>query len=113
MLSGQTDWTSSVVNVPIYRWLHHRPLVFAHHDMEVLLSVQFLIEFKACVVTMHSCVRQQLGKAVLSVMRLFNQDLANAAELDISPPSDSERLRRAQTLLIEKTVATTWSPLLD
>jgi predicted DNA binding protein len=34
-----------------------------------------------------------------------------AAELAISPPSVSERLRRAQTQLIEETVATTWPPL--
>ncbi|PCR88747.1 helix-turn-helix domain-containing protein [Natrinema ejinorense] len=34
-----------------------------------------------------------------------------AAELDISPSSVSERLRRAQTQLIEETVATTWPPL--
>lgn len=36
-----------------------------------------------------------------------------AAELDISPSSVSERLRRAQTQLIEETVATTWPPLPD
>lgn len=34
-----------------------------------------------------------------------------AAELGISPSSVSERLRRAQTRLIEETVATTWPPL--
>jgi hypothetical protein len=34
-----------------------------------------------------------------------------AAELNISPSSVSERLRRAQTQLIEETVATTWPPL--
>ncbi|SFH06156.1 HTH DNA binding domain-containing protein [Halopelagius inordinatus] len=34
-----------------------------------------------------------------------------AAELDISPSAVSERLRRAQTGLIEETVATTWPPL--
>ncbi|WP_138004435.1 helix-turn-helix domain-containing protein [Halalkalirubrum salinum] len=34
-----------------------------------------------------------------------------AAELDITPSSVSERLRRAQTQLIEETVATTWPPL--
>jgi predicted DNA binding protein len=34
-----------------------------------------------------------------------------AVELDISPSSVSERLRRAQTQLIEETVATTWPPL--
>ncbi|WP_253739074.1 helix-turn-helix domain-containing protein [Halohasta salina] len=34
-----------------------------------------------------------------------------ATELDISPSSVSERLRRAQTQLIEETVATTWPPL--
>ena len=34
-----------------------------------------------------------------------------AAELDISASSVSERLRRAQTRLIEETVATTWPPL--
>jgi len=34
-----------------------------------------------------------------------------AEELDISPSSVSERLRRAQTQLIEETVATTWPPL--
>lgn len=34
-----------------------------------------------------------------------------AAELDISPSSVSERLRRAQTQLIEETVAPTWPPL--
>jgi len=34
-----------------------------------------------------------------------------AAELDISASSVSERLRRAQTQLIEETVATTWPPL--
>jgi predicted DNA binding protein len=34
-----------------------------------------------------------------------------AAELDISASSASERLRRAQTQLIEETVATTWPPL--
>jgi hypothetical protein len=34
-----------------------------------------------------------------------------AAELDISPSSASERLRRAQSRLIEETVATTWPPL--
>jgi predicted DNA binding protein len=33
------------------------------------------------------------------------------AELDISPSSVSERLRRAQARLIEETVATTWPPL--
>jgi predicted DNA binding protein len=36
-----------------------------------------------------------------------------AAELDVSPSSVSERLRRAQTRLIEETVATTWPPLGD
>lgn len=36
-----------------------------------------------------------------------------AAELDISTSSVSERLRRAQTELIEGTVATTWPPLPD
>ncbi|MFC7073777.1 helix-turn-helix domain-containing protein [Halovenus rubra] len=34
-----------------------------------------------------------------------------AKELDISASSASERLRRAQTQLIEETVATTWPPL--
>jgi hypothetical protein len=34
-----------------------------------------------------------------------------ADELDISPSSVSERLRRAQTQLIEETVATAWPPL--
>ncbi|MFC6964139.1 helix-turn-helix domain-containing protein [Halocatena marina] len=34
-----------------------------------------------------------------------------AAELDISASSVSERLRRAQTHLIQETVATTWPPL--
>jgi hypothetical protein len=34
-----------------------------------------------------------------------------AAELDISASSASERLRRAQTQLIEEMVATTWPPL--
>lgn len=34
-----------------------------------------------------------------------------AGELDISASSLSERLRRAQTQLIEETVATTWPPL--
>lgn len=34
-----------------------------------------------------------------------------AEELDISPSSVSERLRRAQTQLIEETVAMTWPPL--
>ncbi|MDS0477196.1 helix-turn-helix domain-containing protein [Natrinema sp. 1APR25-10V2] len=34
-----------------------------------------------------------------------------AAELEISASSVSERLRRAQTQLIEETVATTWPPL--
>ena len=34
-----------------------------------------------------------------------------ATELDISASSASERLRRAQTQLIEETVATTWPPL--
>jgi hypothetical protein len=34
-----------------------------------------------------------------------------AAELDITPSSVSERLRRGQTQLIEETVATTWPPL--
>lgn len=34
-----------------------------------------------------------------------------AAELDISASSVSERLRRAQTQLIQETVATTWPPL--
>lgn len=34
-----------------------------------------------------------------------------ASELDISASSLSERLRRAQTQLIEETVATTWPPL--
>jgi hypothetical protein len=34
-----------------------------------------------------------------------------AKELDITPSSVSERLRRAQTQLIEETVATTWPPL--
>ncbi|SNZ15694.1 Predicted DNA binding protein, contains HTH domain [Natronoarchaeum philippinense] len=36
-----------------------------------------------------------------------------AAELDISASSVSERLRRAQTRLVEETVAPTWPPLLD
>jgi hypothetical protein len=36
-----------------------------------------------------------------------------AMELDISPSSASERLRRAQTQLIEETVATTWPTLPD
>lgn len=34
-----------------------------------------------------------------------------ATELDISPSSVTERLRRAQTQIIEETVATTWPPL--
>jgi len=34
-----------------------------------------------------------------------------AEELEITPSSVSERLRRAQTQLIEETVATTWPPL--
>ncbi len=34
-----------------------------------------------------------------------------AGELDIAPSSLSERLRRAQTHLIETTVASTWAPL--
>lgn len=34
-----------------------------------------------------------------------------ATELDISASSLSERLRRAETQLIEETVATTWPPL--
>jgi hypothetical protein len=38
---------------------------------------------------------------------------AVAAELGISATSVSERLRRAQTRLIEETVATTWPPLPD
>jgi hypothetical protein len=36
-----------------------------------------------------------------------------AAKLDIAASSVSERLRRAQTQLIEETVATTWPPLPD
>jgi hypothetical protein len=36
-----------------------------------------------------------------------------AAKLDISASSTSERLRRAETQLIEETVATTWPPLPD
>ena len=36
-----------------------------------------------------------------------------AADLEISTSSLSERLRRAQTQLIEETVATTWPPLPD
>lgn len=36
-----------------------------------------------------------------------------AAELGVSASSVSERLRRAQTQLIEETVATTWPPLPD
>ncbi|WP_267643339.1 helix-turn-helix domain-containing protein [Haloarchaeobius amylolyticus] len=36
-----------------------------------------------------------------------------AAELGISASSASERLRRAQTQLVEETVATTWPPLSD
>lgn len=36
-----------------------------------------------------------------------------AGELGITPSSLSERLRRAQTQLIEETVATTWPPLPD
>lgn len=36
---------------------------------------------------------------------------AVAAELSLSPSALSERLRRAQTELIEETVARTWSPL--
>lgn len=36
-----------------------------------------------------------------------------AAELDISASAASERLRRAQTQLIQETVATTWPPLPD
>lgn len=36
---------------------------------------------------------------------------AVAAELDISASSVSERLRRAQTRLVQETVATTWPPL--
>ncbi|MFB6122588.1 MAG: helix-turn-helix domain-containing protein [Haloferacaceae archaeon] len=36
-----------------------------------------------------------------------------AAELGISASSASERLRRAQTQLVEETVATTWPPLPD
>ncbi|SFS65769.1 helix-turn-helix domain-containing protein [Halostagnicola kamekurae] len=36
-----------------------------------------------------------------------------ATELDISASSLSERLRRAETQLIEETVATTWPPLPD
>jgi len=38
---------------------------------------------------------------------------AVAAELDITAASLSERLRRAQTQLIEETLATTWPPLPD
>lgn len=36
-----------------------------------------------------------------------------AAELDITPSSLSERLRRAQVQVIERTVASTWPPLPD
>ncbi|MEF8868572.1 MAG: helix-turn-helix domain-containing protein, partial [Haloarculaceae archaeon] len=36
-----------------------------------------------------------------------------ATELDVSASSVSERLRRAQTRLIEETVATAWPPLPD
>ncbi|WP_396611271.1 helix-turn-helix domain-containing protein [Haloferax sp. S1W] len=36
-----------------------------------------------------------------------------AAELGVSPSSASERLRRAQTRLVEETVAPTWPPLPD
>ena len=36
-----------------------------------------------------------------------------AAELGITPSSASERLRRAQTELVEETVATTWPVLPD
>ncbi|MFP8951959.1 helix-turn-helix domain-containing protein [Natrialbaceae archaeon A-arb3/5] len=36
-----------------------------------------------------------------------------AAELDIAASSVSERLRRAQTQLVQETVATTWPPLPD
>lgn len=36
-----------------------------------------------------------------------------AAELDISASSVSERLRRAQTQIVQETVATTWPPLPD
>ena len=36
---------------------------------------------------------------------------AVAAELDISASAASERLRRAQTQLIQETMATTWPPL--
>jgi len=36
-----------------------------------------------------------------------------AAELGVSASSVSERLRRAQTRLVEETVAPTWPPLLD
>jgi hypothetical protein len=38
---------------------------------------------------------------------------AVADELDIAPSSASERLRRAQTHLVETTVASTWPPLPD
>jgi len=38
---------------------------------------------------------------------------AVATELDVSASSASERLRRAQTKLVEETVATTWPPLPD
>jgi len=38
---------------------------------------------------------------------------AVATELDLAASSVSERLRRAQTRLIEETVATTWPPLPD
>lgn len=38
---------------------------------------------------------------------------ALATELDISASSLSERLRRAQTQLVEETVGTTWPPLAD
>jgi hypothetical protein len=58
----------------------------------------------------HEALRIAYGRGYFDIPRQASlEDVA--AELDISPSSASERLRRAQTQLIEETVATTWPPL--
>jgi len=58
----------------------------------------------------HEALRIAYEKGYFDIPRRTSLEEV-AGELDISPSSVSERLRRAQTELIEETVATTWPPL--
>jgi len=58
----------------------------------------------------HEALRIAYEKGYFEIPRTTSLDEI-AAELDISAPSVSERLRRAQTRLIEETFATTWPDL--